>query len=179
MDIVSTGGLLHEHFTSQFGRWSIHARENCSGNCPFHHPSNHPMREWPISIRKIGVGVWLVERMCPHLVGHPDPDSVSFLDRTLGQGTWGTHGCDLCCVKAGNEEPIMVLGPEDDVSFVLKETQIAIGGLMRCCTGSLTDFIKQNPDDLAGPGTIVYCKYEKENPTTMILGRDGVWRWNH
>jgi hypothetical protein len=50
---------------------------------------------------------------------------------------------------------------------------------MRCCLQSLGDFINTNPDDLAGVGSLVYCKYEKEDPTSMILGQDGVWRWNH
>lgn len=174
MDII-TEGPRHEHYVSKFGRWPIHSREVCSGHCPFHNPSDHGMKDWPMLIRGSG----LVERMCDHLVGHPDPDSVKWTNDFTGQGTWGTHSCDLCCVKAGNEEPILKLGPNSEVSFVLKETRIAIGGLMRCCTGSLTDFINQNPDDLAGIGTIIYCKYEKADPTSMILGQDGVWRWNH
>jgi hypothetical protein len=44
--------------------------------------------------REIGV---LSERICPHGIGHPDPDSLSFL-HAQGAGEWvAVHGCDGCC----------------------------------------------------------------------------------
>lgn len=58
------------------------------------------------------------------------------------------------------------------------DTRIAIGGLMRCCTGTLGDWIRGRKLPVA-VGEVVFCKYEAANPTSMILGEDGVWRWNH
>lgn len=58
------------------------------------------------------------------------------------------------------------------------DTRLAIGGLMRCCTGSLGDWIRSS-DKPIKVGEVVFCKYEAANPTSMILGEDGVWRWNH
>jgi len=47
------------------------------------------MRDWPVywrDDRKI------VERICVHGIGHPDPDQADFL---IDAGM--THGCDGCC----------------------------------------------------------------------------------
>jgi len=53
------------------------------------------MREWTINIRQSG----LAERLCDHGIGHPDPDSLTWLRRVLGpEADWlGVHGCDGCC----------------------------------------------------------------------------------
>lgn len=61
-------------------------------NCVFHNPSTHKMRQWPMLLRETR----LVERMCDHYVGHPDPDSVAWFDRR-GMPGYGVHGCDGCC----------------------------------------------------------------------------------
>ena len=36
----------------------------------------------------------IMERICPHGVGHPDPDDVLNQDRV--------HGCDGCCRELGD-----------------------------------------------------------------------------
>jgi hypothetical protein len=50
---------------------------------------------WPRVLRAGG----LVERVCPHGVGHPDPDpdSVARLAESTGGAHHGVHGCDGCC----------------------------------------------------------------------------------
>lgn len=71
-----------------------HTREQCDGHpCPFHGPSLHAMIEEPMHLRETG----LIERLCIHGVGHPDPDSAAWLRRVTGQSSWGVHGCDGCC----------------------------------------------------------------------------------
>lgn len=73
-----------------------HRHDQCDGlPCPFHGPSLHPMIEEPMQLRETG----LIERVCRHGVGHPDPDSAAWMDRRYGHkpGTWSTHGCDGCC----------------------------------------------------------------------------------
>jgi hypothetical protein len=73
--------------------WSIHDADKCAGeHCFYHNPSNHTMRHMPVLLRETG----LVERTCPHGVGHPDPDSVAFFER-LGWKGYDVHGCDGCC----------------------------------------------------------------------------------
>lgn len=83
------------------GSRPYHARTFCAGTpCPWHAPSRHIMRQFPRRIRFDRDG--LVERICVHGVGHPDPDSVTFLRaRRLRDcrhdGAYGVHGCDGCC----------------------------------------------------------------------------------
>jgi hypothetical protein len=86
-----------------FGGVRIHDAEECSalndeGYCPFDKPSDHKMVSWPMSIRLDSFSAGLVERHCPHGVGHPDPDSVAFLQDMTEQKSWGVHGCDGCCI---------------------------------------------------------------------------------
>jgi hypothetical protein len=71
---------------------NVHEQEECDGPpCAIHHPSAHHMAGWPIQWRN-DRGIW--ERVCPHGIGHPDPD----------QGCEGTHGCDGCCTPDGTQE---------------------------------------------------------------------------
>ena len=63
--------------------------------------SNH-MSKWPKNIRETG----LVERVCPHGIGHPDPDWLK------GRPShWGVHGCDGCCSTPSPN------GPEQDGDY--------------------------------------------------------------
>lgn len=82
----------------------IHDKEDCSGQCPFDSPSPHSMAGMPRHIRTDKLG--LVERICPHGVGHPDPDSVRFLNDAIDvrrglnfhkKYALEVHGCDGCC----------------------------------------------------------------------------------
>ena len=64
----------------------IHARGDCIGkHCVIHNPSDHHMRGWPTHWR---YDRYMFERICPHGIGHPDPD-----DPTIDT----IHGCDGCC----------------------------------------------------------------------------------
>lgn len=73
---------------------NVHPPTVCEGqHCVMHNPSDHHMREWEI--------VWrgdkgVMERTCPHGVGHPDPDDAAFLVRE-GRDYLTIHGCDGCC----------------------------------------------------------------------------------
>lgn len=67
---------------------NVHAPEQCAGRpCPIHNPSDHHMRSFPQHWRD---DRGLMERICPHGVGHPDPDGLE---------SHGVHGCDGCCRK--------------------------------------------------------------------------------
>ena len=53
----------------------LHSIERCRPqHCVIHNPSDHHMRDWPTHFRD---DRHLMERMCPHGVGHPDPDASS------------------------------------------------------------------------------------------------------
>lgn len=85
---VGPGGLILEN---------VHPGERCAGQpCCLHSPSEHHMREWPLNWRN---DRQLMERLCPHGVGHPDPDDLAYGEQVSpGSTRWrGIHGCDGCC----------------------------------------------------------------------------------
>jgi hypothetical protein len=63
-----------------------HDPEKCAGEvCCIHNPSDHHMRK----MRQHWRGDrGIMERLCSHGIGHPDPDDPT--DDTV-------HGCDGCC----------------------------------------------------------------------------------
>lgn len=64
----------------------VHDEALCEGQgCCIHRPSDHHMVDWPKLWR---ADRHMMERTCPHGVGHPDPD-----DRNPDTN----HGCDGCC----------------------------------------------------------------------------------
>jgi hypothetical protein len=71
-----------------------HDPSACQGrNCAWHNPSQHHMRDWPLIWRPYR---GRSDRICPHGVGHPDPDDVLDL-QALGGGRTD-HVCDGCCI---------------------------------------------------------------------------------
>lgn len=77
----------------------VHSKENCkSKNCCIHNPSDHVMKDFPTHWR---ADRGLMERICPHGVGHPDPDDLSYKKMIRGEAFVkyeSIHGCDGCCV---------------------------------------------------------------------------------
>lgn len=79
----------------------FHRPEFCEHDaCPIHHPSAHHMRDWPLNWRG---DRQLMERICPHGVGHPDPDHMHRAERLTGEAD-GVHGCDGCCAEPASEQ---------------------------------------------------------------------------
>lgn len=73
---------------------NIHPADRCAGrHCVVHNPSDHHMRSWLLNWRG-DKGV--MERQCPHGVGHPDPDDATY-QRSVGRDFLTVHGCDGCC----------------------------------------------------------------------------------
>jgi hypothetical protein len=65
---------------------NVHREDQCAGDlCPIHNPSKHRMVEFPQHWRS---DRRIIERICPHGIGHPDPD---------GRYEDTVHGCDGCC----------------------------------------------------------------------------------
>lgn len=85
--------------------WNVHPSTACKGRgCPIHHPSEHKMRDWPLHWRS---DRRLMERICVHGVGHPDPDDRAFRRRMFPSEADfqadAVHGCCGCCA-GGNDE---------------------------------------------------------------------------
>lgn len=76
----------------------VHAPEKCAGQvCCIHNPSDHVMKYFPQLWRDDRE---LMERTCPHGIGHPDPDDLAYKASIRGAdyAYWeGVHGCDGCC----------------------------------------------------------------------------------
>lgn len=66
-------------------------------NCCIHNPSVHALDHAPLNWRS---DRGLMERMCSHGIGHPDPDALAFRARGKSE-SWAradsVHGCDGCC----------------------------------------------------------------------------------
>ena len=70
----------------------VHPSSACVGEyCTIHNRSNHTMRSFPQHWRADRA---IMERICSHGVGHPDPDEYKLTISVFE----GVHGCDGCCV---------------------------------------------------------------------------------
>ena len=68
----------------------VHEADRCMGEyCTVHNKSDHSMRSFPQHWRG---DRGIMERTCPHGIGHPDPDSPW----PPNSSEW-VHGCDFCC----------------------------------------------------------------------------------
>jgi hypothetical protein len=85
--------VLTEKFVTGTGQvLRAHRKQDCIGPyCPIHNPSDHHMKDWPLHWRD---DRGFFERLCPHGVGHPDPDD---------ENADPIHGCDGCCTAKEEE----------------------------------------------------------------------------
>jgi hypothetical protein len=66
----------------------VHDQSKCKGDvCVIHNPSGHHMHTWPLYWRD---DRGIMERICKHGVGHPDPDCAAARNDSI-------HGCCGCC----------------------------------------------------------------------------------
>lgn len=75
--------------------YRVHPRtDHCvERGCVIHAPSDHSMRAFPTHWR---YDRQIMERICPHGVGHPDPDDMAY-QHEVGNDGADIHGCDGCC----------------------------------------------------------------------------------
>ncbi len=91
-----TPDMLRDHRPRPEHVWNgrfnnAHLPDQCIGeHCTLHNRSDHSMREFPQHWRG---DRGIMERICPHGVGHPDPDDYRIIN---GEDS-GIHGCDGCC----------------------------------------------------------------------------------
>ena len=95
MGYRTTGDVLKDpngHWVTADGQvlGGVHDPAKCEGeNCVIHNPSDHSLRYARTHWRR---DRGIMERICKHGVGHPDPDSPW----PIGSHQW-VHGCDGCC----------------------------------------------------------------------------------
>ena len=78
----------------------VHRPNQCTGEfCVIHRPSDHQMRQFPLRWRN---DIKLMERICPHGVGHPDPDHMAW------EGGTRPHACDGCCTSKPHRRHIRI-----------------------------------------------------------------------
>lgn len=87
-DFLRKGGRLHTKEACKETR-----REGGPKGCVIHRPTVHKLTGSPQVLRS----TTLIEDTCTHGVGHPNPDSVAYLNWRDESNHWGTHGCDGCC----------------------------------------------------------------------------------
>ena len=98
--------MMEEYTTGTGQKMFVHNEEECRGHCCIHNPSDHHMVDWPTNWRG---DRQMMERICKHGVGHPDPDSLDYQRHQMwlagGTGDYiGVHGCDGCCMKEDTDE---------------------------------------------------------------------------
>ena len=77
---------------------NVHDESLCRGRpCVVHRPTDYHMRGFRLLWRDDRA---IFERVCPHGIGHPDPDQFEYW-RMSGREYEGVHGCDGCCIKDG------------------------------------------------------------------------------
>jgi hypothetical protein len=73
----------------------VHEEGQCAGDyCTIHKNSEHRMRDFKQLWRDDRA---IMERVCEHGVGHPDPDEIK-LRGEHGKAE-AVHGCDGCCLE--------------------------------------------------------------------------------
>lgn len=76
---------------------NVHAETaDCADGCMIHNPSVESIAnrdQWPYAWRPYK---HVMERACPHGIGHPDPDEANY-QRRIGRDYMNIHGCDGCC----------------------------------------------------------------------------------
>jgi hypothetical protein len=88
---------MEKYITGTNQKIYCHDKDICQGNfCVIHNPSDHIMKDFPTHWRG---DRGIMERICPHGIGHPDPDDLAF--RAKHGDDDGVHGCDGCCVEGG------------------------------------------------------------------------------
>jgi hypothetical protein len=123
--ITGTGQLVH-----------VHEKEDCEGNCSIHNPSDHHMVNWPTHWRD---DRGLMERICPHGIGHPDPDDIEFKRQKFGDkfaDTESVHGCDGCCNEATfiekskkGDHAIIIFELKQDMSLLQERIDSLVSGI--------------------------------------------------
>ncbi len=87
-DYVGSGGRTHTKEQCKASR-----KAGAPKGCVLHRPTIHKLT----GARQVLRASTLIEDLCSHGVGHPNPDSAAYLNWRDKTDHWGIHGCDGCC----------------------------------------------------------------------------------
>lgn len=99
--------------------WRVHLKQDCQHRiCDIHNPPKGlPESDWPTHWRS---DRGLMERICPHGIGHPTKAHMEFLKemdavRGTENAKWeGIHGCDGCCGVDFGKDDLRAFYPEPE-----------------------------------------------------------------
>lgn len=101
--VLHGGRMLETHGPAQCG----------SGFCCIHRPSAHVLNDRPLLWRDDSRPAFM-ERVCPHGIGHPDPDSLAWLATVQRNPrlveALEIHSCDGCCFEGRSTRPRVPAG---------------------------------------------------------------------
>lgn len=97
-DAIKEGNYtINELYTTGTGQeLYVHTEDKCIGPCAIHYPTMGHTAAWPTHWRD---DRGIMERLCPHNIGHPAVEQFGYWRRT-GQEWQAVHGCDGCCLNA-------------------------------------------------------------------------------
>ncbi|WP_086847020.1 hypothetical protein [Amycolatopsis kentuckyensis] len=149
----------------------VHSPEVCAGSaCCIHNPSDHHMADWPQVWRN---DRYLMERLCPHGIGHPDPDHLAHMRSTAPDAAdgQGVHGCDGCCFRPDGQiiQQLVAAGDADESGFNDVEVITVTRDDLLARRQELLDRLGLTLDDLK-PG-----EHDPQPPTGTIV-EDGQQR---
>lgn len=119
---------------------NVHSIKDCTGDtCIVHNPSDTVANRegWGYDFRETGV----VERTCDHGVGHPDKDSVAYLELTTGETHWGIHGCDGCCAEPEEVQALQ----EAELQAIAEENEFFNG--YEAAVTDLTEWLRETVEE--------------------------------
>ncbi len=100
-DLIGNVNVAEPTHGVQIGKTVLvtHPESACADDpaCCIHKPSDHKLKDAPLNWRG---DRGLMERICEHGVGHPDPDHLAHTYRLAGASAASVeavHGCDGCC----------------------------------------------------------------------------------
>lgn len=100
-DLIGNVSGTDEHgFSIGTGVLVTHPEGTCRGeHCCIHNPSDHRLKDAPLHWR---TDRGMMERICEHGIGHPDPDDLSHKRSIMSRQAfrsraYESHGCDGCC----------------------------------------------------------------------------------
>lgn len=148
----------------------MHNVLQCLGeNCCIHHPSEHPLNEQPLVFRHDRSP--LMERICDHGIGHPDPDSLEYISKMWPErgSEEGVHGCDGCCRK----KEAVQLTAFDDKTNAIEVVRWIDSGLHYAHEWMSEEAIIKRAKEWNGENiTIGQIIYEDEAILVMVMTRD-------
>lgn len=108
--------LVHNKHCASFIMHNVHSADACAGEpCVIHNPSHHRMSDFDLILREST----LMERACPHGVGHPDPDSLHYFMKVHPNWRMDSHGCDGCCLSDEDWSKMWTSLPDDSTGPIV------------------------------------------------------------